>query len=80
MGFARLPILRLPHKLWAEIDVDCDYLKTSGLHADLSITNPPVSLALDFLRKSLAECETVIYLLRPNFLGSIKRRDLWNAH
>lgn len=45
--------------------------------SDLIITNPPFSLALAFLQKSLGEARTVISLLRLNFLGSQKRRAFW---
>lgn len=37
---------------------------------DVIITNPPYSLALDFVRKAAAEAHHVAMLLRLNFLGS----------
>ena len=64
-----------------EITEGIDYLTHSPtLHYDLIITNPPFSLALEFLQKSLSEADTVIYLLRLNFLGSQKRRAFWQAN
>jgi hypothetical protein len=40
----------------------------------------PYSLALPFLRKSLSEADTVVYLLRLNFLGSVTRKRFWDAY
>lgn len=57
-----------------------DYLITAFPTVDLIITNPPFPLALQFLQKSLSEAQTVIYLLRLNFLGSRGRRDFWQAN
>lgn len=47
---------------------------------DVVITNPPFILAREFIEKALddvAEGGYVIMLLRLNFFGSKKRRDLW---
>ena len=44
---------------------------------DLIVTNPPFSLAKEFIEHSIALSNTVIMLLRLNFLGSIKRRSWW---
>jgi len=65
--------------LWAEIDLGVDYLATP-MRADVAFTNPPFSLALPFLVKMLVECDTVIALLRINFLGSQQRKTFWQAH
>ena len=57
-----------------------DYLKRTMGKFDLIVTNPPFSIAEDFLRKSIKECDDkgcVAYLLRINFLGSQKRKKLW---
>lgn len=40
---------------------------------DYILTNPPFSLAEEFVRKSLGLADVVIMLLRLNFLGSQKR-------
>jgi len=44
---------------------------------DLILTNPPYSLAKEFVDHSLALSSTVIMLLRINFLGSQKRHSFW---
>jgi hypothetical protein len=43
------------------------------LRVDAIVTNPPYSLAQDFVRKALSEAPHVAMLLRLNFLGSEKR-------
>jgi len=72
--------VNVPRKGFCEINEGRDYLESPVSQADLILTNPPFSLALEFLQKSLAEAKTVGYLLRLNFLGSRKRRDFWNAN
>jgi hypothetical protein len=67
-------------KEWAEIAEGVDYLSAPLWGTDLIITNPPFSLALEFLEKSLEEADSVFYLLRLNFLGSKKRKAFWNKH
>lgn len=67
-------------RLYAELSEGVDYFELEFPPLDLIITNPPFSLALEFLRKSLSEARTVVYLLRLNFLGSAKRREFWQAH
>jgi hypothetical protein len=54
-----------------------DYLKREYGKFDLIVTNPPFSIAKEFLEKSITESDCVCYLLRLNFLGSIKRKPLW---
>lgn len=44
------------------------------------ITNPPFSLAEEFVRHSLEVADETMMLLRLNFLGSSKRRDWFRAH
>ena len=65
---------------WAEIREGRDYLTTSFERADLVLTNPPFGPSLDFLKKSLTEAPTVIYLQRLNWLGAQWRRDFWQAN
>lgn len=66
---------------WCEITEGTDYLTHDvGYRPDLIITNPPYSLALEFLKKSLGESETVAYLLRLNFLESKKRKAFWTEN
>lgn len=73
----------LPDDLKSYCDINeslLDYLKILYLRRDIIITNPPYSLALEFLEKSLSEAKTVIYLLRLNFLGSQKRHKFWSLN
>jgi len=72
--------IEVPRKGFCEINEGRDYLESPVSYADLILTNPPFSLALEFLQKSLSEAKTVGYLLRLNFLGSQKRKDFWNAN
>lgn len=61
---------------YSEISEDLDYFKWDG-KVDLILTNPPFSLAKEFIDHSLARATTVIMLLRINFLGSQKRYPWW---
>ena len=47
---------------------------------DLILTNPPFSIAREFIDHSLATCETCIMLLRINYLGSIGRHEWWKEN
>jgi hypothetical protein len=47
---------------------------------DLILTNPPFSLAKEFIDHSLKYCNTCIMLLRINYLGSIGRHDWWKEN
>ena len=44
---------------------------------DLILTNPPFSLLIEFANHSIKHSNTCIFLLRLNFLGSIKRHNWW---
>lgn len=46
-------------------------------HADLLITNPPYSLAEEFIRKAVSHATSVAMLLRLPFMASKKRLPLW---
>jgi hypothetical protein len=46
---------------------------------DVIITNPPFSLAKEFIDHSLKNAKCVIMLLRLNFLASIKRYEWWSG-
>lgn len=70
-------LINVSDKRWAEINKGVDYFDTHISNVDLIITNPPFSLAKEFLQKSLREAKTVVYLLRLNFLGSIDRHLFW---
>lgn len=67
------------NKQYAELSEGVDYLNTP-FSADICVTNPPFSLAQEFLEKSLKECLTTVFLLRLNFLGSKKRYNFWQAN
>lgn len=74
---------RVPAKTKVGIDIQTgtDYLSYCPQQRfDVIMTNPPFSIALPFLRKSLSEADTVVYLLRVNFLGSKKRKRFWQAN
>ena len=70
-------------KKWAELSAHRDYLNPMGLDlsADVIITNPPFSHALEFVRtaieRDLKDNGTVCMLLRNSFLGSKERADFW---
>jgi len=67
-------------KSWAELDEGVDYLATSFEKQDVIITNPPFSLTVEFITKSLSELAdygTMAYLQRVNFLGSKCRIPFW---
>jgi hypothetical protein len=67
---------------FCEIREGIDYLSSeySEKEFDLIITNPPFSLSIDFVQKSLYEGKTVCYLQRVNWLGSKMRKDFWNSN
>jgi hypothetical protein len=44
------------------------------------VTNPPFTLALEFLKKSISEVPYVAYLLRTNFLESTRRLPFFRDH
>ena len=61
-------------KSWAELDEGVNYLETYFDKHDVIITNPPFSLTVEFIYKSLFELAddgTLVYLQRVNFLDSI---------
>ena len=57
-----------------------DYLASNWPHADLTIMNPPYSLALDFVQKALTHSDWVIALLRICWLSSGKRHEFLKNH
>ncbi|WP_372942896.1 DNA methyltransferase [Shewanella sp.] len=73
-------ILPESQRSWAELDRGVDYLATEFGQQDVIITNPPFSLTVEFLTKSLSELApngTLAYLQRVNFLGSKVRVPFW---
>lgn len=72
---------RLPgERYYAEISEGIDYLSTLFPPIDLIITNPPFSLAMEFLEKSITEAKTVVYLLRLTFVSSVKRSEFFQKY
>jgi hypothetical protein len=60
--------------------LDLDWRRL-GLPYELIITNPPYSLAQEFLEKALASgASQVCFLMRLNFLGAQKRAAFWRKH
>jgi hypothetical protein len=47
---------------------------------DLIFTNPPFSIAQEFIEHSLQLADTVFMLLRLNYLASIKRYEWWSKN
>jgi hypothetical protein len=64
---------------YSEIMEDKDFFDWDG-RADLILTNPPFSLAKEFIDHSLPRCKVCIMLLRINYLGSITRHAWWKEH
>ncbi|EKO3727501.1 DNA methyltransferase [Vibrio metschnikovii] len=67
---------------YAEIAEGIDYLNPKrDMSADVIITNPPFSLALEFIAtamtRDLAVDGTMVFLLRLSMLGSKSRADFW---
>jgi len=60
-----------------EIQENRDFFDYSG-KVDLIFTNPPYSIALEFIEKALQHADTVIMLLRINFLGAQKRHTFFS--
>ncbi|WJJ55311.1 hypothetical protein QB910_000067 [Dabrowskivirus KKP3916] len=62
---------------WAELSKGRDFLTYDfgNNHFDFVITNPPFSLAEEFICRSLELADCVVMLLRLNFLGGQKRYD-----
>lgn len=47
---------------------------------DLIFTNPPFNILQEFANHSFAHAQTVIFLSRLNYLGSIGRHDWWKEN
>ena len=70
----------VPFKDYCELTEGKDYLKTEMPFVDLILTNPPFSLAKEFIEKAISESDTVCMLQRVNFLGSQSRKEFWNKN
>lgn len=66
---------------WAEIALGRDFFKwTFDRRYDFVVTNPPYSLAMEFISRSLSLSDCVVMLLPLSFLASTKRRNWWMTH
>ena len=61
---------------WCEIQEGKDFFDHDGEY-DLVLTNPPFSLAQEFIEHAMTQAPTVIMLLRINFLGAQARYNFW---
>ena len=68
------------YKDYFELSEGLDYLKSYACRVDLILTNPPFSLAKEFIQKAIGESDTVCMLQRVNYLGSLGRKDFWNEN
>lgn len=64
---------------YCEIMEGQDFLQYDR-RADLILTNPPFSIAKEFIDHARSLSSTVIMLLRINYLGSISRHDWWKEN
>tara|TARA_R100001480_G_C4709790_1_gene178599 strand:+ start:374 stop:946 length:573 start_codon:yes stop_codon:yes gene_type:complete len=64
---------------YSEITENKDFFDWNG-KVDLILTNPPFSLSREFVDHSLENANTVIMLMRINFLGSKKRYSWWKQN
>jgi len=64
-------------KSWSEIMLDRDYFEGCLPKVDLVLTNPPFTLAKEFITRSVSHAGTTIMLTRVNFLGSMGRVAFW---
>jgi hypothetical protein len=64
---------------YSEITEDKDFFEWDA-GTDLILSNPPFSIAQDFIDHSLEHSNTCIMLLRINYLGSIGRHDWWKSN
>ena len=64
---------------YTEITEDLDFFDWTG-PVDLIFTNPPFSLAAEFIDHATTNADTVFMLLRLNYLASIKRYEWWKRN
>lgn len=73
-------LIDVPTKYYCELSEGTNYLTTTMPVVDLILTNPPFSLAQEFISKARTESDTVIMLQRVNFLGSQARKVFWEKN
>lgn len=64
---------------YSEIREGKNFFSWNG-KVDLILTNPPFSLSQEFIDHSIERANTIIMLLRVNFLGSVSRYDWWKEN
>lgn len=64
----------------ADIQTYVDYLGGRRWEADLLVTNPPFSLALEFIKRALTDTIAVVVLVRQGFLASAARAAFFREH
>ncbi|SFU70692.1 hypothetical protein [Alicyclobacillus macrosporangiidus] len=76
------PVVPPAYYDYCEIQEDRDFLTYdfNDRRFDFVITNPPFSLAQEFIERSLTLANCVIMLLRLNFLASRQRKEWWQKH
>jgi hypothetical protein len=66
---------------WCEIQLGRDFLTYEpDRRYDWVITNPPYTLAKEFIDHAYTMADNVVMLLRVNFLESLKRKMWWEQH
>lgn len=65
---------------WGEIREGIDYLTTKYDRVDCMVTNPPYSLAQEFVEKAHEDADVIIMLLRLGFLESMRREEFWKQY
>lgn len=66
---------------WCEVKAGKDFLDCTVVgRIDFIITNPPFSLAQEFIEKSLQMANCVVMLLPLGFYGAESRHEWWTQH
>lgn len=79
-GGAIYDMINVPRKDYFELSEGLDYLKSAADKVDLILTNPPFTLAKEFIEKAISESDTVVMLQRVNYLGSKGRMPFWKKY
>jgi len=78
--YNKVPLLD-EHKYYFELTEGTNYLDPkNSKQVDLILTNPPFSLAEEFITKAKKEAKCVVMLQRVNFLGSQARKEFWSKN
>jgi hypothetical protein len=63
----------------SDLSEEVDYLDIT-IRMDCIVTNPPYSLAMEFIQHALKHSDETFMLLRLSFLGAQYRREWWRAN